>query len=341
MKINAGVIGLGDGGAWNIKSLLALGVNVAATCDIDTTRLKWVESLGVEAPFYEDYRTLLGNVSIELVVIALPDNLHLEATQAALEKGKIVFLEKPVATDLNDIEKFKKLNEQYPDKILFGEKYSFAHPVQIALLLKESLGELMTGSTSYTMGSCDRIMGDGKWRTEHAYNPCAGGLSHNFMTMLLFSDSPIARIFATGQVLAYKELEKHGGFDTMRGILEFANGIQIGWEICLATRGPNSPFSHRTVTHCLQFKNGNLVYAPDPESDKLILNGESRSSKPEAAQDVWPDYNLMLYERMHIDVLSALRGDQPLHNIDQGINVARACALAFQSAKQGGVWLEI
>ena len=36
------------------------------------------------------------------------------------------------------------------------------------------------------------------------------------------------------------------------------------------------------------------------------------------------------------------RGEaEPLHTIEQGVNVAAACALAFESAHQVGWWLEV
>src|SRR5262245_57831628 len=46
---------------------------------------------------YEDYRELLANRDIEAVVIALPLNLHFQATMDALEAGKHVLCEKLMA----------------------------------------------------------------------------------------------------------------------------------------------------------------------------------------------------------------------------------------------------
>jgi predicted dehydrogenase len=190
------------------------------------------------------------------------------------------------------------------------------------------------------MSSCDRIMGGGKWRTEQAYNPCAGGLSHNFMTALLFSGSPIARVRATGRVLAYKELEAHGGYDTMEGTLEFANGRQLSWNVCLATTKEVSPFRHRTVSHTLQFEHGSLTYGPS--GDQLNLSGVIHgATEPEARH--WRDYNIQMYRLMHRDLLASI-GDEnhtPRHTIEHGLNVAWACLLAFESAKLEGHWLKL
>ena len=125
---------------------------------------------------------------------------------------------------------------------------------------KEALGDYLYGTTFYTMGASEKIMGSGKWRTECAYNPCAGGLSHNFMVGLLFSGSNIKRVRAIGRVFNYHDnLDKYGGYDFMEGTLEFDNGAILNWIVDLSTNDNNSLFGHRTVSHFFQFKNGSLT----------------------------------------------------------------------------------
>ena len=343
MKI--GIVGLGDGGRCNLKSLTAVGTEVVAICDRNEEVLSAMkEEVGGTANTYSDVQELLSRQEIELVVVATPDDQHVEPVQKALEAGKRVFVEKPIATSRSDLEKFKELAQKYPQQILFSEKYSFAHPVQAALKYRAELGEFLCGTTLYTMWKCDRIMGNGRWRTECAYNPCAGGLSHNFMTSLLFVGSPIIRVRATGQVLTYHEnLDRFGGYDTMEGTLEFSGGQRLNWLVCLAVKGTDSPFGHRTVAHIFQFEKGSLAYGPTPQSDRLIVDGKLVPIPTEPDAENWGDYNLgILYEKMHRDVLAThTTGKQPLHDVLQGINVAYACCLAFESTKQGGEWIEL
>lgn len=341
--VRVGIIGLGDGGLSNLRSLKSVPkVRVVALCDVDAGKFKKAEDeLEYLAANYISYNDLLTN-DVDLVVVATPDAEHLEPTRAALKAGKRVFLEKPAATSIDDLLELAKLAEQYPSKILFSEKYSFARPIQAALQQRENLGEFLWGNTLYTMWRCDRIMGGGKWRTESKYNPCAGGLSHNFMTALLFSKSPIVSVSATGQVQTYHEnLDSHGGFDFMTGMLRFESGRVLNWTVCLAVRGDGSPFAHRTVTHTLQFENGSLHYNTQPGGDCLKVGGEVVGFDPEPnSPDQWGYYNInQLYRGMHVDNL--LFGKQPLHNIRNGINVAAACALAFESAHRGGEWIDL
>lgn len=351
-KVRFGVVGLGDGGMCNIRGLLAAGAEPVALCDIDTKvlhnsvsylRHPEVTTELNDIDLFDSFEVMVKQADVDLIVVATPDNDHLEAALLALQADKFVFIEKPLATTLSDLDEFVRLNITYPGKMIFGEKYSFGTPITETLDCRSEIGSFMTGHSSYTMWNCNRIMGDGKWRTEHAYNPCAGGLSHNFMTALLFSTSPIVRISATGQVLTYHQnLDLHDGYDTMHGVLEFNSGHRLTWSICLAVHGPNSPYGHRTVTHTIQFSNGCLVYGPNPSHDMLICSGKrAHVSKEEPAVQMWGPYNSHLYERMHQDTLNHIRGEKTLHNIQHGINVAAACALAFESAKSDGKWIEI
>ncbi len=340
-QIGVGIIGCGDGGTSNARALQGIKeAQIVGFCDVNGGRLAVaLEEFGGNG--YLELAAMLDNPNVELVVVATPDDQHLAPVKAALEAGKHVFLEKPVATTRSDLAAIRDLVRQYPGKLWFGEKYSRAYPIEAAIVRRDALGPFMWGSTLYAMWRCGRIMGDGKWRTETAYNPCAGGLSHNFMTALLFTGAPIRSIRATGQVLTYhKYLDYYEGYDTMEGTLEFENGRRLSWVICLSVQGDGSPLAHRTISHTFQFEHGALAYGPTPDGDRLIVGGKSISFLPEPPLEEWPAYNIgTLYRGMHADIFAAIRGErEPRHTIEQGINVAAACALAFKSAHQDGRW---
>ena len=260
-SLKVGIIGAGDGGVLNFRTFVELGAETVAVCDSNLKQFQrmigrlsgtipchyyaGVNFLTQHVCFYESVEEMLENhPEINLVVVATPDNKHYLVSEIALRRGKNVFLEKPVATTIKELLAFQDLCEAYPGKLIFSENHSFARPVEAALRERHRMGSFMVGNTWYVEGECDRLMGGGKWRTEHAYNPCAGGLSHHFMVMRLFTDSPICRVRSDGEVITYKELEKHGGFDTMRGTLEFESGRRLDWMICLAIRNKASLFGH-------------------------------------------------------------------------------------------------
>ncbi len=331
--MNAGIVGFGDGGKTNLRALNSIGIDVTAVCDPGTHSLDGVALYSTQSDF-------ITHPDLDLVVIATPDDLHLDATRAALRCGH-VFIEKPVATSHQDLMSFCRLVSDNPGKILFSEKYSYAPQIQAVLSQRNALGSFVSGTTRYVMSNCDRIMGDGKWRTQCAYNPCSGGLSHNFMTAVLLANSEIARIKASGQVKTYHELSEFGGYDMMDGVIEFRSGQMLGWEVDLSSKGLTA-YGHRTVIHEFEFEHGSLLYHPKPADDELVVKGDRVSFIPEPQADGWAAYNESLYRLMHIDLMRSVQGgSSALHTIDQGINVALACCMAFQSAKTGGGWIDV
>ena len=120
-KINIGFIGLGNRGS----QLLGLFMNqpdvrVAAFSDLyepymlrDRSKVdsRWLKSLGGQIPrmgetfpdkveHYPDFRGLLDSKDIDAVVIATPDHWHAIQMINAVDAGKDVYVEKPMAHNL-------------------------------------------------------------------------------------------------------------------------------------------------------------------------------------------------------------------------------------------------
>jgi predicted dehydrogenase len=108
-KIKVGVVGTGFIGPAHIEALRRLpNVEVAALCEvnIDLARQK-AEQLGIERPYvFED---LLRQEDIATIHICTPNFLHYSQAKAALEAGKHVVCEKPLAKDLKEAEELVAL----------------------------------------------------------------------------------------------------------------------------------------------------------------------------------------------------------------------------------------
>ena len=77
-------------------------VELVALADSDPRRLAEAHRRVPSAAAVVDYPDLLAISEVEAVVICLPNALHAEAAVAALEAGKHVYLEKPIASRLED-----------------------------------------------------------------------------------------------------------------------------------------------------------------------------------------------------------------------------------------------
>ena len=112
--IRVAFIGTGNRGSYLLRHTLKLpGVQVVAVCDIDPGNLKKAQdqaaAAGHKADTYSDFRQMLDDrKDIDAVVIATPVDVHKGTAIAALELGKHVYCEKPMAHTAEDVDVIHK-----------------------------------------------------------------------------------------------------------------------------------------------------------------------------------------------------------------------------------------
>lgn len=99
-QIALGVIGVGNMGQHHARIYATLpGSRFMGVADTNLNRAREIAER-YDVPAYQDYQELLDQV--EAVSIAAPTTLHYEIGLAALEQGKHVLLEKPLAASLDE-----------------------------------------------------------------------------------------------------------------------------------------------------------------------------------------------------------------------------------------------
>ncbi|MGH9662341.1 MAG: Gfo/Idh/MocA family protein [Bryobacteraceae bacterium] len=100
--VRVAFIGVGNRGSYLLRHMLKVpGIRVVAICDVSPETLKTAldqaAAAGHSPEGYTEYRKLLDRKDVDAVVIATPVDFHKEMTVAALEVGKHVYAEKPMA----------------------------------------------------------------------------------------------------------------------------------------------------------------------------------------------------------------------------------------------------
>jgi predicted dehydrogenase len=96
--VRLGVIGYGHWGPNVARNFAALGSGVlASVCDRDRSKLDLAESQHPGIRTTTDHRALLADPSIDGVAIATPIATHFDLCMQALQAGKHVWVEKPIA----------------------------------------------------------------------------------------------------------------------------------------------------------------------------------------------------------------------------------------------------
>ncbi len=104
-RMKVAFIGVGGRGAGNLGSVATTqAVDVVAICDIDTRHLDAAGMRYPEAQRFVDFRQLYDKVGndIDAVVVSSTEHTHAYATMPALQLGKHVYCEKPLAYNVDE-----------------------------------------------------------------------------------------------------------------------------------------------------------------------------------------------------------------------------------------------
>src|SRR5215813_13229518 len=102
-RLRAGIIGAGGRGRYLIGQFKEAGTEIGAVCDIYEPNLQaGLKDASSGAKSFRDYRKLLDDKSIDAVIVATPDHWHARMVIDAVEAGKDVYVEKPMAHKIEE-----------------------------------------------------------------------------------------------------------------------------------------------------------------------------------------------------------------------------------------------
>ncbi len=113
-KLNIASIGAGGKATSDIEAC-GQTENIVALCDVDEVRAQKIYTQYPSVPKYKDFRMMLdkeaGNV--DAVIVTIPDHMHTAAAIAAMERGKHVYVQKPLAHTVWECRELMKAAEKY------------------------------------------------------------------------------------------------------------------------------------------------------------------------------------------------------------------------------------
>ncbi len=104
-RLRVAFIGVGGRGGANLKTIHGTGaVDVVAVCDVDTRSMDRAVEAHPGAKSFQDFRRLYDAVGkdVDAVVVSTTEHTHAFATMPALQLGKHVYCEKPLAYNIDE-----------------------------------------------------------------------------------------------------------------------------------------------------------------------------------------------------------------------------------------------
>jgi predicted dehydrogenase len=121
-RLNVACIGVGGRGTAAVEGLK--GENFVAFCDVDDASAAATYKAYPNVPRFRDYRVMLDRLGsqIDAVTISTPDHMHFPIALAALQMGKHVFLEKPLAHTIAEVRQLARLAREKKVATIMGNQ---------------------------------------------------------------------------------------------------------------------------------------------------------------------------------------------------------------------------
>jgi predicted dehydrogenase len=112
-SLNIACIGVGGRGQADLRGVS--GENIYALCDVDSRALAAAFNRHTSAKRYKDFRVMLEREAdnIDAVTVATPDHTHTVAAMMAMEMGKHVYCEKPLARTIYEVRQLTEAARRY------------------------------------------------------------------------------------------------------------------------------------------------------------------------------------------------------------------------------------
>lgn len=376
------LIGTGWYGKSDLFRLIQVSaVNVVALCDTDKQQLEHAAKMvasrqqsGKVPRLYSDYRKMLAENQLDIVLIGTPDHWHALTCIAALRAGAHVYVQKPVSADVMEGEAMLAAARKYNRVVQVGmQRRSTPHfieakknIVQAGLLGKVSHVEICCyfhmRNTSYPavqpvpayfdyqtwtgpapLRPYDGIPHIGWWRAFMSYgNGIMGDMGVHMLDAVrwMLDLGWPKRISSTGGIYVQKSA-KSDITDTQTALFEFDELNCIWQHRTWGTAADAAyPWSLKLYGEKGTLEASTMGYDFIPEGKGLRIHGNveyEQGKYPEDQHEPGIELNAASATRRHmLDFLSAIEdGRKPVSDIEQGHISTASCILANISMKTG------
>jgi predicted dehydrogenase len=274
-KIRCAMLGAGLMARSHLEAIRALGNQAewVAVADVNAdARRASAEAFGIRQE-YEDALQAAREADADAVVICIPNHLHAPVTLAALESGKHVLVEKPMALTLADAEAMVAAAERASRVLMCGLSLRFSSAIRQVKTLLDA------GKIGTPRRIVHRRMSRGMGRDENTWfgsQAASGGIlpgigSHSIDAILWWLDDEVARVAAEVRSLnPAMDIEDEAAvvMTTRRGVLvsiDFSFNYPVGYDWAIAGDEGVIRLNGKTLT---------LNDEPVPIPERVPLPGE-------------------------------------------------------------------
>lgn len=305
-RVNVGVIGVGAMGHNHVRVYSRLkNANLMAVSDLMKGTLAEV-SKKYQTVGFVDYDNILKMPEIEAVSVCVPTTYHHSVVMGAIEQGKHVLVEKPIAFTLDEARDMIRAAKREGVKLATGHVERFNPAVlEAKKLIREGLiGEIVSVSAKRVGPFPPRIKDVGV---------TIDLAIHEVDVMAYLLDSPASKVYAhVGSRLEKCEFEEHAEI-----MMEFYNGASGVLEVNWLT-----PYKQRK----LEVTGTEGILALDYIDQDVEIFGKN-------ARKVRVPHHEPLMEELNSFLNSIIDDEKPKITGEDGMHALKVVLAAMESAK--------
>jgi len=296
--------------------------------------------------------------SSEVIDNCLPNYLHYKPALEALEGGKAVLLEKPMAMNVEQAEQLAKAAKGKSAMIAFNYRFLPAVALAKRLITEGKIGEVHEFRAAYLHDSLANPKSPAGWRQikEYAGTGALGDLGSHVIDMARFLVGEVSEVSGQTQILYPERPSREGSVkiavdDSFTSLVKFANGATGVLEASKVAPGMKNFFRFEvhgnsgTIAFNLERPNELSFYAVEQDKGmagfKTIMATDP--SHPYAAA-FWPPGHVLGWEHaINIEIahfLRAIEGDEKIEpgaTFEDGLRAQKVIA-AIERSAQSGKW---
>ena len=325
MALKAGIIGARMGARHVAAYQQHAETEAHVVCDTDAARAEQVAAEHGVPNTTTDYRELLA-ADIDVVSVATPDPFHRDQCVAALEAGKHVLCEKPLALTIEDCEAIVAAADKADTMFMVGQVCRFAPGFALtkALIDDGLIGDLFLVESEYAHNYAN-ARGVGDWRLDPQRHPFVGGACHA-VDLVRWIAGNVAEVHAYSN---HRVLTDWPVDDCTVANFRFESGV-IGSVMC--SIGCRRPYTMRS---CFYGDNGTII-STNTEDHIEVCSTRQKYPTQQAFWKVPVDLaSHNVYREIDELVQHILTGEPLETDAREGARTVATCRAAVQSAATG------
>ncbi|AIQ57825.1 Gfo/Idh/MocA family oxidoreductase [Paenibacillus borealis] len=224
-KHTVAIIGYGGMGKFHGQLIRENGqLEVAGSFDLLEARQEASVQAGFRA--YKSFEEVLADSSVEVVVIATPNEVHKEIAIRAFEAGKHVVCEKPAAMSSEELKAMIAAADKAGRVLMVHQNRRWDEDFRVIRQMyeRETIGALF--QIESRVHGANGIPGDWRHVKEHGGGMLLDWGVHLLDQLLFMIDSKVVSVFSTMSYILGNEVD-----DGFEAVLQFENGIKAIVEV--------------------------------------------------------------------------------------------------------------